>query len=538
MKTRSLALLAARARRPRWRPAAAAPTTPRAAEARRRSPRRPAAARPSSRSSPTRRRRSSTTRSSRTSRRPAAGKGVAFTESFGASGDQSRAVEAGLPADVVAFSLEPDMTRLVKAGLVADDWADNAAQGPRHQLRRLASSSARATRRTSRPGTTCSSPASRSSRRTRSPRARRSGTSWPPTAPRAAAARTRRQGPRLPARADHQARHGPGQVRPRGAAELHVGQRRRPHLLRERGDHRPEEGPGGRLRHPRPDDPDREPDRRRRRSPSTREQAKAFVDYALSAPAQQNFADWGYRPVDEAVLDKNKDKFPDAERPVHDRRPRRLAEGQRRVLRPRQGLGRRRSRRTRGSPLPSEARPHRPVRRRAASPRAAPGGSGALGLGIATLWLSVIVLLPLAAVVARSTDGGLGAFWDAVTSRQAVAALKLTLWTSLVVAAINAVAGTLDGLGARARPLPRQRGHQRAHRPAVRAADDRRRHHAARALRADAPVGINVVVTTLGDPPGAAVRDAAVRRALGAAGAASSSTARWRRRRRRSARAR
>src|SRR4051794_6866531 len=47
-----------------------------------------------------------------------AGKNVEFTQSYGASGDQSRAVEAGLPADVVEFSLEPDMNRLVKAGLV------------------------------------------------------------------------------------------------------------------------------------------------------------------------------------------------------------------------------------------------------------------------------------------------------------------------------------------------------------------------------------------------------------------------------------
>src|SRR5262249_42882707 len=58
-----------------------------------------------------------------------AGKGVSFSESFGASGDQSRAVESGLPADVVAFSLEPDMTRLVKAGLVADDWASTPTDG-------------------------------------------------------------------------------------------------------------------------------------------------------------------------------------------------------------------------------------------------------------------------------------------------------------------------------------------------------------------------------------------------------------------------
>jgi sulfate transport system permease protein len=69
--------------------------------------------------------------------------------------------------------------------------------------------------------------------------------------------------------------------------------------------------------------------------------------------------------------------------------------------------------------------------------------SGALGVGIATLWLSLIVLLPLAAVVARSLDGGLAAFWDAVTSRQAIAALRFTLEVSLATAAINAVMGTL-----------------------------------------------------------------------------------------------
>ena len=50
------------------------------------------------------------------------GKNVTFTKSFGASGDQSRAVVAGLDADYVAFSLETDVTRLVKEKLVADDW--------------------------------------------------------------------------------------------------------------------------------------------------------------------------------------------------------------------------------------------------------------------------------------------------------------------------------------------------------------------------------------------------------------------------------
>jgi sulfate transport system substrate-binding protein len=51
-----------------------------------------------------------------------AGKNTSWTESYGASGDQSRAVVSGLKADYVHFSLEGDVTRLVTAGLVADDW--------------------------------------------------------------------------------------------------------------------------------------------------------------------------------------------------------------------------------------------------------------------------------------------------------------------------------------------------------------------------------------------------------------------------------
>jgi sulfate/thiosulfate transport system substrate-binding protein len=58
-----------------------------------------------------------------------AGKNVKFTQSYGASGDQSRAVQNGLKADVVAFSLEPDITRLVTAGLVASDWNANQYKG-------------------------------------------------------------------------------------------------------------------------------------------------------------------------------------------------------------------------------------------------------------------------------------------------------------------------------------------------------------------------------------------------------------------------
>jgi sulfate/thiosulfate transport system permease protein len=62
---------------------------------------------------------------------------------------------------------------------------------------------------------------------------------------------------------------------------------------------------------------------------------------------------------------------------------------------------------------------------------------------MAILFFSFIVLLPLAAVVTKSFDGGLDAFWHAVTDREAVAALKLTFVISLVVTLVNAVMGTL-----------------------------------------------------------------------------------------------
>lgn len=57
------------------------------------------------------------------------GKGVAVTTSYGASGDQSRAVVDGKPADIVNFSVEPDVTRLVKADKVAKDWNADATKG-------------------------------------------------------------------------------------------------------------------------------------------------------------------------------------------------------------------------------------------------------------------------------------------------------------------------------------------------------------------------------------------------------------------------
>jgi sulfate transport system permease protein len=71
-----------------------------------------------------------------------------------------------------------------------------------------------------------------------------------------------------------------------------------------------------------------------------------------------------------------------------------------------------------------------------------PSGA-ALGGGIAMAYLSLIVLIPLAAVVDKSLENGTGSFWTAVTNEQAVAALKLSLIASAGVALINAVIGTV-----------------------------------------------------------------------------------------------
>jgi len=76
-------------------------------------------------------------------------------------------------------------------------------------------------------------------------------------------------------------------------------------------------------------------------------------------------------------------------------------------------------------------------------PRAVPIPGAALGRGAAIGYLSIVALIPLAAVVFKSLDNGTDGFWTSVANPQAVAALKLTLITSLIVVLVNAVFGTL-----------------------------------------------------------------------------------------------
>lgn len=82
----------------------------------------------------------------------------------------------------------------------------------------------------------------------------------------------------------------------------------------------------------------------------------------------------------------------------------------------------------------------------ASAPRAGfrlPGVGAGLGRGTVVLYLSVIVLLPLAALTSQAFEDGFSAFWTQITSPQAVRSLELTVVASLIVVAINAVFGTI-----------------------------------------------------------------------------------------------
>jgi sulfate transport system permease protein len=70
-------------------------------------------------------------------------------------------------------------------------------------------------------------------------------------------------------------------------------------------------------------------------------------------------------------------------------------------------------------------------------------GAGALGKGLLGIYLSALVLLPIAALLAKSGSGGSGAFWREISNPQAVAAIRLTLVAAAIVVVVNAVFGTV-----------------------------------------------------------------------------------------------
>ena len=89
----------------------------------------------------------------------------------------------------------------------------------------------------------------------------------------------------------------------------------------------------------------------------------------------------------------------------------------------------------------AQGRPARSARRSA--PRSTLTPASGLGLGIAMLWFSLLVLIPLAAVVITAAEGGWGSFAGTLTNPQTLAAIRLTVFTAIGVTAVNVVMGPI-----------------------------------------------------------------------------------------------
>jgi len=65
-----------------------------------------------------------------------------------------------------------------------------------------------------------------------------------------------------------------------------------------------------------------------------------------------------------------------------------------------------------------------------------------IGLGVAVLWFSLLVLIPLSAVVVTTTEGGWANFWRTITNEQTAHAIRLTVLAAVVVTVVNVFSGT------------------------------------------------------------------------------------------------
>jgi len=237
-----------------------------------------------------------------------AGNGVTFKESFGASGDQSRAVEAGLPADVVTFSLAPDMDRLVKAGLVANDWANTPTKGLVSKsvvsliVRKGNPKNIHTWDDLLKPGVKVLTPNPFTS----------GAAKWNIMAAYGAKSGG---GENAQAGLDYLrqliTKHVVVQDKSGREALQNFTSGTGDVLISYENEAITAQKKGQKVDYVVPDQTIsiENPIAVVSKSSHTK-QAKAFVDFALSTPAQQVFADWGYRPVDQAVFDKNKAKFP------------------------------------------------------------------------------------------------------------------------------------------------------------------------------------------------------------------------------------
>ncbi len=235
------------------------------------------------------------------------GEGIEFKTSFGASGDQSRAVEAGQKADVVTFSTKPDMTRLVDAGLVDPTWKDGDNEGlvttslVSFVVREGNPKNIRTWDDLLKPGVEVLTPNPFSS----------GAAKWNLLAGYGYAS----DGGKNPeAGLDYLRKLITEHVKVQDKS----GREALQNFLGGNGDvllsYEYEaitaNRNGEKLEYVIPDDTIKI-DIDIATTKDAPAEAQAFVDYVLSEPAQEQFASWGYRPVNEEVLAANKDQFPD-----------------------------------------------------------------------------------------------------------------------------------------------------------------------------------------------------------------------------------
>ena len=235
------------------------------------------------------------------------GEGVGFKTSFGPSGDQARAVEAGQKADVVTFSTEPDMTKLVDAGLVAPTWKDGSNQGlvttslVSLVVREGNPKNIKTWDDLLKPGVEVLTPNPFSS----------GAAKWNLLG---AYAHASKGGKDEQAGLDFVSKLINDHVKVqdksgREALQNFIGGNGDV-LLSYEYEAITANKNGEKLEYVLPDDTVKINIDIATTKDAPAE-ARSFLDYVLSEPAQQRFADWGYRPVNEGVLQKNKDKFPD-----------------------------------------------------------------------------------------------------------------------------------------------------------------------------------------------------------------------------------
>jgi sulfate/thiosulfate transport system substrate-binding protein len=225
------------------------------------------------------------------------GKGVQFKTSFGASGEQSRAVEGGLPADVVSFSIEPDMERLVEAGLVDAGWKQAEHDGlvttsvVSFIVRKGNPKDIRSWDDLLKPGVEVVTPNPFTS----------GAAKWNLLGAYAHGGLGYVE-KLVTEHVEVQPKSGREALQAFTAGEGDV-------LLSYEYEATTAQKKGEDVEYVIPDDT-LKVDITLAKTKDAPEQAQAFIDHVLSDAGQQRFADWGYRPVNESVLRKNAGKFP------------------------------------------------------------------------------------------------------------------------------------------------------------------------------------------------------------------------------------